>query len=57
MSEISTLAAANFLNQAALPLIQAATIPQIQGHLSSSSNVQDRVSISTEAKALHSHSS
>ncbi len=53
MSEISALAAANFLNQTALPLIQAATIPQSLSRSSSSSNVQDRVSISSEAKALH----
>jgi hypothetical protein len=51
MSEISALAAANFLTQAALPLIQAATIPQ--GKPSSSSSTQDIVSLSLEAKALH----
>jgi hypothetical protein len=50
MSEISALAAANFLNQAALPLIQAARVPQ--GNPSSSSSTQDTVSLSSEAKTL-----
>jgi hypothetical protein len=53
MSEISALAAANFLNQASLPLIQAATVPQ--GNPSSSSSTQDTVSLSSEAKTLHAH--
>jgi hypothetical protein len=55
MSEISALAAANFLTQAALPLIHAAIIPQVQGNPSSSSSIQDTVSISSEAKALPAH--
>ncbi|MGP0591748.1 hypothetical protein ACTRXD_04300 [Nitrospira sp. T9] len=54
MSELSALAAANFLTQASLPLIQAAVVPQPQGNLSSSST-QDTVSLSLEAKALHAH--
>jgi len=53
MSEISALAAANFLNQASLPLIQAAALPQ--GNPSSSSSTQDTVSLSSEAKTLHAH--
>ncbi|MDH3503204.1 MAG: hypothetical protein OEZ41_03140 [Nitrospirota bacterium] len=53
MSEISSLAAANFLNQAALPLIQAARVPQ--GNPSSSASTQDTVSLSSEAKTLHAH--
>lgn len=53
MSEISALAAANFLNQAALPLIKAATIPQ--GNPASSSSTQDTVSLSAQAKTLHAH--
>ncbi len=53
MSQISALAAANFLNQAALPLIQAARIPQ--GNPSSSSSTQDTVSLTSEAKTLHAH--
>lgn len=52
MSEFSALAAANFLTQTALPLIQAATLPQPQGNPSSSST-KDTVSLSSEAKALH----
>ena len=51
MSEFSALAAANFLTQAALPLIQAATVPK--GNPSSSSSTQDTVSLSSEAKLLH----
>ncbi len=54
MSEFSALAAANFLTQASLPLIQAAVVPQPQGNPSSSST-QDTVSLSSEAKALHAH--
>ncbi len=53
MSEFPALAAANFLNQAALPLIQAARIPQ--GNPSSSSSTQDTVSLTSEAKTLHAH--
>ncbi|MCB9773567.1 MAG: hypothetical protein H6750_04500 [Nitrospiraceae bacterium] len=52
MSEFSALAAANFLTQASLPLIQAAVVPQPQGNPSPSST-QDTVSLSSEAKALH----
>ncbi len=52
MSEFPALAAANFLNQAALPLIQAAVLPHPHGTPSSSST-QDTVSLSSEAKALH----
>lgn len=57
MSEFSALAAANFLTQAALPLIQAATIPMGNPSLSSStsSSTQDTVSLSSEAKILHAH--
>lgn len=52
MSEFSALAAANFLTQASLPLIQTAVVPQSQGNPSLSST-QDIVSLSLEAKALH----
>lgn len=52
MSEFSALAAANFLTQASLPLIQAAVVPPPQGNPSSSST-QDTVSLSSEAKTLH----
>ena len=52
MSEFSALAAANFLTQASLPLIQAAVVPQPQGS-PPSSTIQDSVSLSLEAKALH----
>lgn len=52
MSEFSALAAANFLTQTSLPLIQAAVVPQPQGNPSPSST-QDTVSLSSEAKALH----
>jgi len=55
MSEISALAAANFLTQAALPLIQAVAAPHPQINPSSSSSTQDTVSISSKAKALHTH--
>lgn len=54
MSELSALAAANFLTQASLPLIQAAVVPQPQGNPASSST-QDTISLSLEAKALHAH--
>ncbi|GJL57537.1 MAG: hypothetical protein NPIRA03_03940 [Nitrospirales bacterium] len=52
MSEISALAAANFLTQASLPLIQRAIVSPPQGSPSSSS-ISDTVSLSVEAKALH----
>lgn len=52
MSEISALAVANTLTQAALPLIQAAAAPQTQGSSSPSSSTEDTVSISTEAREL-----
>ncbi len=52
MSEISALAIANTLTQAALPLIQAAAAPQTQGSSSPSSSTEDTVSISSEAREL-----
>lgn len=55
MSEISALAVANTLTQAALPLIQSAAAPQTQGGSSASSSTEDTVSISSEAKELQDH--
>jgi hypothetical protein len=52
MSEVTALAVANTLTQAALPLIQSAAAPQTHGNASTASSTEDTVSISAEAKGL-----
>ncbi|HQU27741.1 MAG: hypothetical protein KC563_03895 [Nitrospira sp.] len=58
MTGINALTAANTLTQAALPLIESATAPQAQNSTTNpgpSPSTGDTVSISNEAKTLHSH--
>ena len=52
MSQIATLAAANTLPQAALPLIQGSAASQTQGNAAPTSSTQDTVSISSKAQEL-----